>query len=104
MWGWLRAATAWGARSKRPADPGPVQPLGRTLTATSRPRRVSRARKTSPMPPAPGGDDLVRPAASTRCEAHGGPPGASRPILDPVGEAPHLFFVELAPLAGGEVA
>jgi len=27
--------------------------VGRTLTATSRPRRASRARYTSPMPPAP---------------------------------------------------
>src|SRR5262249_45131815 len=29
---------------------------GRTLTATSRPKRVSRARYTSPIPPAPSGD------------------------------------------------
>src|SRR5215472_2846771 len=31
---------------------------GRTLTATSRPRRVSRARYTSPIPPAPSGESI----------------------------------------------
>ena len=33
---------------------------GRTFSATSRPRRVSRAQKTSPMPPAPTGKSTAK--------------------------------------------
>ena len=52
-------------RFRRPASE--ETPSGRTLTATSRPRRSSRARQTSPIPPAPSG-------ATTSC----GPTGFSR--------------------------
>jgi len=56
MFEWLKAATARASRSKRFRRSGSrAKASGRTLTATSRPRRVSRARKTSPMPPAPRG-------------------------------------------------
>ena len=56
MAGWLRAATArtsfWKRTSAAESAAGP----GSTLSATSRPRRRSRARYTQPMPPAPSSD------------------------------------------------
>ena len=63
MFGWLSAATARASRSKRRRRSGSAaKSSGRTLTATSRPRRGSRARYTSPMPPAPrSSSDLVGP-------------------------------------------
>src|ERR1700726_1205872 len=48
MLGWFSAATARTSRSKRS-----VNCAAETLMATSRPTRGSRARYTSPMPPAP---------------------------------------------------
>src|SRR5438045_4261132 len=54
MFGWESTATARASRSKRASrSVSCANGSGRTLTATSRPRRVSRARYTSPMPPAP---------------------------------------------------
>src|SRR4030095_7565004 len=54
MLGWDSDATARASRSKRgSASPSSEKLSGRTLTATSRPSRVSRARYTSPIPPAP---------------------------------------------------
>src|SRR5208282_5104106 len=50
MLGWLSAAIAWASRSKRS-----LNWAAETLIATSRPNRGSRARYTSPMPPAPMG-------------------------------------------------
>jgi hypothetical protein len=44
---WLNRRSLSGSREKA---------AGKTLIATSRPSRVSRARYTSPMPPAPSGD------------------------------------------------
>src|SRR5262245_24937315 len=56
MWGWLRLETVRASRSKRWRRSGlPARCSGRTLIATVRSRRVSRARYTSPMPPAPSG-------------------------------------------------
>src|SRR5208337_3063393 len=57
MWGWLKAEIALASRSKRALRSGSEERCeGRTLMATFRPSRVSRARYTSPMPPAPNGD------------------------------------------------
>lgn len=54
MFGWLSAAAARASCSKRATRMGSVATAaGNTFTATSRPSRVSRARYTSPMPPAP---------------------------------------------------
>src|ERR1700691_2876281 len=56
MLGWFSAATARASVSnRRKRSASRAIPLGRTLIATSRPSRVSRARYTSPMPPAPSG-------------------------------------------------
>src|ERR1700761_1727178 len=59
MLGWLSAdadcASCW-KRSRRPLSP--ARWSGRTLSATSRPRRVSRARYTSPIPPDPSGERI----------------------------------------------
>src|SRR5271154_95568 len=57
MLGWFRAATAFASCWKRRSRSGSrAKPAGSTLMATSRFNRVSRARYTSPMPPAPSGD------------------------------------------------
>ena len=54
MLGWERAATALASRLKRSRRSGSAaKSSGSTLIATSRPRTVSCARQTSPMPPAP---------------------------------------------------
>ncbi len=56
IFGWFRAEAArasWTKRRRR--DSSVRRSAGRTLIATSRPRRVSRARYTSPIPPAPMG-------------------------------------------------
>ena len=59
MLGCERAATARASRSKRDRARGsPRAAPGSTLIATSRPSRVSRARYTSPIPPAPSGDTI----------------------------------------------
>ena len=51
---WFSAATAFASRSKRSLDCGSdASPPISTLIATMRSRRVSRARYTSPIPPAP---------------------------------------------------
>src|SRR5262245_43534134 len=56
MWGWFRLETARASRSKRWRRSGlRARCSGSTLMATVRSRRVSRARYTSPMPPAPRG-------------------------------------------------
>ena len=56
MLGWERAATAFASLSKRASIwRSLAKRSGKTLRATSRPSFVSRARKTSPMPPAPSG-------------------------------------------------
>src|SRR5580693_71690 len=56
---WFRAEIVRASRSKRSRSSGRPENLsGKILTATSRPRRVSRARNTSPMPPAPSGDRI----------------------------------------------
>src|SRR5436190_408428 len=54
MCGWFSAATARASRSNRSRKVGsPATVAGRILIATVRSSRVSRARYTSPMPPAP---------------------------------------------------
>src|SRR5580704_4147434 len=56
---WFRAEIVRASRSNRSRSSGRPENLsGKILTATSRPRRVSRARNTSPMPPAPSGDRI----------------------------------------------
>jgi len=65
-----------------------MRSAGRTLIATSRPRRVSRARYTSPMPPAPrGAGHLVRPEPNPLEEPHGAFWGDGSPArsIDPAG-------------------
>src|SRR5215470_7687223 len=59
MFGCESAATARASCSnRRTRSASPANRSGRTLTATSRPSRVSRARYTSPIPPAPRGDTI----------------------------------------------
>lgn len=56
MFGWLSAAAARASCVKRcRRSPSAEKDDGRTLIATSRPKRGSRARYTSPIPPAPSG-------------------------------------------------
>src|SRR5712691_10453389 len=56
MLGWLSAATARASCSKRRSrSVSAANDTGITLIATSRPSRGSRARYTSPIPPAPSG-------------------------------------------------
>src|SRR6202167_3541165 len=59
MCGWLRLETARASRSNRWRTSGvSAKPCVRILMATVRSRRVSRARYTSPMPPAPRSDSI----------------------------------------------
>jgi hypothetical protein len=59
MFGYESAATARASRTNRSsAWRLEATASGRTLTATSRPSRVSRALYTSPIPPAPSGDRI----------------------------------------------
>ena len=54
MCGWFRPATVLASSRKSARRPGSASaPTGRILIATSRSRRVSRPRKTCPMPPSP---------------------------------------------------
>src|SRR5262245_20263793 len=56
MLGWLRDEAARASLSKRLSRSGSAAPSSRrTLSAPTRPGRVSRARYTSPMPPRPRG-------------------------------------------------
>ena len=56
MLGWFKAEAARASRSSRASRSRSAESsAGRTLTATWRPRRVSSARKTSPIPPEPSG-------------------------------------------------
>src|SRR5664280_3360022 len=56
MVGWLSAGAARASARKRAMRPvSRTISSGRTLRATSRPSRGSRARQTSPIPPAPSG-------------------------------------------------
>src|SRR5450631_4487658 len=56
MFGWLSADAVRASVSKRRRRSASSETeCGNTLIATLRPRRTSRARKTSPMPPAPRG-------------------------------------------------
>src|SRR5712692_9438889 len=57
MWGWDNADIVFASRSKRWRTSGEEERCsGNTLTATVRSSRVSRARYTSPIPPAPIGE------------------------------------------------
>src|SRR6476659_2246863 len=59
MPGWFRADAALASCSKRARRSRSwAKSSGRTFTATSRPRRESRARYTSPIPPAPSGERI----------------------------------------------
>ena len=59
MCGWLSVASVRASRSNRCLRSGsPATWAGSTLMATSRPRRESRARYTSPIPPAPMADRI----------------------------------------------
>src|SRR5580704_11268586 len=59
MCGWFRLETARASRSNRWRTSGAsANPCVRTFTATARSSRVSRARYTSPIPPAPRGDTI----------------------------------------------
>ena len=73
MCGWLSVETVFASRSKRARTSGFADRCcGSTLTATSRPSRVSRARYTSPMPPAPSGaSDFVGTEAGAGRQRHG---------------------------------
>ena len=54
MFGWLSDEIVLASRSKRASNSGfDAKSAGRILIATSRSKRVSRARHTSPIPPAP---------------------------------------------------
>ena len=56
IWGWLRLESTLASRRKRDRAMGDSARLGaRNFSATSRSRRMSRARKTTPIPPAPSG-------------------------------------------------
>src|SRR6266496_3396952 len=57
MLGWFKAEADRASFSKRLSLEGSeATSAGKTLTATSRPSRVSRAFQTSPIPPAPRGE------------------------------------------------
>src|ERR1700688_1861652 len=57
--GWLRAEADRASCSKRSSRSLSSENIaGRILIATERSRRVSRARYTSPIPPAPRGDSI----------------------------------------------
>src|SRR5258708_40331143 len=59
MLGWLNAEIARASRSRRCFASGLLERCsGRILMATVRSRRVSRARYTSPIPPAPSGETI----------------------------------------------
>ena len=59
MFGCDSAATAFASRSNRAsASASAASDCGSTLTATSRSSFVSRARYTSPIPPAPSGERI----------------------------------------------
>src|SRR5687767_2539442 len=61
MFEWLRAASVCASRVKRAIRSGSaVRASGRTLSATSRFSLASRARYTSPMPPAPSSDRISK--------------------------------------------
>src|SRR5215510_7894466 len=54
MFGWFNEASVLASRSNLATRSGScANASGNTLIATSRPRLISRARYTSPMPPAP---------------------------------------------------
>jgi hypothetical protein len=56
MFGWFSAASVFASCSKRLSrSASAAKSRGNTFTATSRFSRVSRARNTSPIPPAPMG-------------------------------------------------
>jgi len=56
MWGWLSEEIVLASRSKRwRRSASSAKPVGSSLTATLRSRRVSLPFQTSPMPPAPIG-------------------------------------------------
>src|ERR1700730_4240797 len=60
MLGWFREEIDLASRSKRCFASGLDERCeGRILTATVRSRRVSRARYTSPIPPAPSGETIL---------------------------------------------
>jgi hypothetical protein len=57
MLGWFSEARTRASRSKRTVRSGSAANMsGRTLSATSRPSDTSRARYTSPIPPAPSSE------------------------------------------------
>src|SRR6266550_2482727 len=59
MWGWFSAASVFASRSNRARRSAScANASGNTLIATWRPRLVSMARYTSPMPPAPMADRI----------------------------------------------
>src|SRR5215470_17411406 len=59
MFGWFKTPAARASCSKRFSRSGFCEnEAGRTLIATSRPRRGSLARYTSPIPPAPRGETI----------------------------------------------
>src|SRR5215831_3953142 len=59
MLGWLSEASTWASRRNRAIrSPSSVNASGRIFSATSRLSFVSRARYTSPMPPAPMADRI----------------------------------------------
>ena len=72
MCGWLSGEIVFASRSKRSRALVSAKPAGRTLTATLRSRRVSRARQTSPIPPAPIGADLVGSQPRSGLDGHSG--------------------------------
>src|SRR5579862_3820981 len=85
IFGWLSAAIVRASCSNRRSRSASVATAsGSTLIATSRPSRVSRARYTSPMPPAPTGDVIsygpsLVPVASVMDARHYSPDTA--PLL-----------------------
>src|SRR6478672_5899652 len=76
MWGWESCEIVFASRSKRCRDSGVEGRCdGSTLIATVLSRRVSRARYTSPMPPAPmGASTSYGPRRDPAVRLRRGPP------------------------------
>src|SRR5438093_6305058 len=101
MFGWLSCETVFASRSKRARISAvTIRCCGSSLIATSRERRGSRARYTSPMPPAPSHatisyGPIFVPAAIVMESAEGS--ASFRQIDQPdVGILPHAIEQDMA--------
>src|SRR6185436_13993197 len=84
MFGWLSAAAARASSSKRcNRSMSAEKDDGSTLIATSRPRRASRARYTSPIPPAPSVERIsYGPRRTPAARGNGEKISISHPVED----------------------